>query len=427
MLQDLYAHGLIGGGTQQETGWTRPTDWLTVPDLEPTDDKIYLLIKIDTDTNSNFLAFIITGDYTVDWGDGNIENFNSGVKADHQYNWSDIPVETTTSLGYRQALVTITPNGGTIDTIILGEKTSIVTIPGYPNNPILEIVMNCPSATQFWASGTWSNTEFRYLENIIIGENNISDMEGLCSYHTSLKNVEFKADLSHVTNCAYMFAYTIYGDLQIKFGPNAFINCTNFYLMFGYTLIKKIPEFDTSSGINFNGMFTDNFIMEECPSFNTSNGEDFSGMFQNCGKVKKIGNLDTMNGTRFDNMFYYCYSLQNFPINSFDNISQGGNGINNIINQTLICKLPSIDCTNVTSYTNSFAFAKDLKQCDFFNINQTISFQNCQLDTDNIVNVFNNLATVVSKTITITGNPGVPDLTAPDLAIATDKGWTVVT
>jgi hypothetical protein len=43
------------------------------------------------------------------------------------------------------------------------------------------------------------------------------------------------------------------------------------------------------------------------------------------------------------------------------------------------------------------------------------------------VDLFNDLATVVSKTITITGNPGVADLTAGDLAIATGKGWTVTT
>jgi hypothetical protein len=56
---------------------------------------------------------------------------------------------------------------------------------------------------------------------------------------------------------------------------------------------------------------------------------------------------------------------------------------------------------------------------------RTVSFQNCQLSRDAIVEIFNNLAVVVSATITITGNWGVTALSAADLLIATDKGWTV--
>jgi len=42
-----------------------------------------------------------------------------------------------------------------------------------------------------------------------------------------------------------------------------------------------------------------------------------------------------------------------------------------------------------------------------------------------LVDLFNDLATVSTRTITITNNPGVADLTAADLLIATNKGWTV--
>lgn len=49
------------------------------------------------------------------------------------------------------------------------------------------------------------------------------------------------------------------------------------------------------------------------------------------------------------------------------------------------------------------------------------------LDTANIINIFNRLATVVDQTITIAGNPGTASLTGADLLIATSKGWTVIT
>jgi hypothetical protein len=57
---------------------------------------------------------------------------------------------------------------------------------------------------------------------------------------------------------------------------------------------------------------------------------------------------------------------------------------------------------------------------------RTVSFQNCQLSRDAIVEIFNNLAVVVSATITITGNWGVTALSAADLLIATSKGWVVI-
>jgi hypothetical protein len=45
-----------------------------------------------------------------------------------------------------------------------------------------------------------------------------------------------------------------------------------------------------------------------------------------------------------------------------------------------------------------------------------------------ISNIFTALGTASgAQTVTVTGNHGVPDLTAGDLAIATGKGWTVVT
>jgi hypothetical protein len=43
-----------------------------------------------------------------------------------------------------------------------------------------------------------------------------------------------------------------------------------------------------------------------------------------------------------------------------------------------------------------------------------------------LVEIFNNLATVVGQTITISGNWGASLLTAPERAIATGKGWVLV-
>lgn len=146
MEQDLYLHGLIGGTPAAEPLWTRPADWLAVPDLSPTDDKIYLLVNVVPDSTTNYIAFKFTGNYTVDWGDGNTENIASGDSAIHQYDWDDISPETLTSDGYRQVLITITPQEGNNITLINFQER-------YPNTSLsyaskcYEIKINCPNAT----------------------------------------------------------------------------------------------------------------------------------------------------------------------------------------------------------------------------------------------------------------------------------------
>ena len=50
----------------------------------------------------------------------------------------------------------------------------------------------------------------------------------------------------------------------------------------------------------------------------------------------------------------------------------------------------------------------------------------CALERSALVQVFYDLGTpVTTQTLTITRNPGVSDLTAADILIATSKNWTV--
>jgi hypothetical protein len=56
----------------------------------------------------------------------------------------------------------------------------------------------------------------------------------------------------------------------------------------------------------------------------------------------------------------------------------------------------------------------------------SISYQDCLLGRQAIVDIFNGLATVSGKTINISNNYGVTDLTQSDLDIAINKGWTII-
>ena len=61
---------------------------------------------------NNWVAFTLSGAYTVDWGDGTTENFAAGVTAYRNLAWSSYNTSTLTARGYRQAIITITPQSG---------------------------------------------------------------------------------------------------------------------------------------------------------------------------------------------------------------------------------------------------------------------------------------------------------------------------
>ena len=60
------------------TPWVRNSEWLTLPAITPGEHRIVGLHAIYQ--YSNFCAFAVEGTagYTVDWGDGTVENYASG-------------------------------------------------------------------------------------------------------------------------------------------------------------------------------------------------------------------------------------------------------------------------------------------------------------------------------------------------------------
>jgi hypothetical protein len=58
-------------------------------------------------------------------------------------------------------------------------------------------------------------------------------------------------------------------------------------------------------------------------------------------------------------------------------------------------------------------------------VSTDISYYNCLLGHQAIVDIFNGLA-AANATIDVRNNYGAADLTSEDIAIATDKGWTVL-
>jgi hypothetical protein len=95
--------------------WARPAEWLEMPEVLATEDKFAALVAV-YDNDWNYVELKVDGaavdEYTVDWGDGTVEDFDYGVTAVHQYSFADTDLtDTSAALGYKQAMVVVTPKG----------------------------------------------------------------------------------------------------------------------------------------------------------------------------------------------------------------------------------------------------------------------------------------------------------------------------
>lgn len=398
--------------------WMRPGDWLSMPEIATGEETFVGLMAITND-DSNYNALLATGDYTVDWGDGTIDNVASGVKAEHLYDYSAIPASTETSRGYRQVLVRVTPQAGqNLTSLNLQQKHSATPLPAYSAG-WLDALLNAPNLTSLTLGG--ATIFLAYLERATILEiGAVTNFTRLFYNCSNLQSVPL-FDTSSGTNFTEMFQ-----------------NCFK---------IASIPQFDTSSGITFTSMFFPCPSLRTIPLLDTSSGQTFTSMFQSCQSLKNVPLLDLSSATNVTSMFRSCNSLQSVPqfnlsscttftdmfrlCSALQTVPLLDTGSGTIFQSmfngcTALTSVPALDVSGGTSFTSMFSSCSNLSSAPLSGTTTAISYANCKLSHDAIVDIFNALGVASgAQTITISSNVGYASLTAPELAIATGKGWTV--
>jgi len=251
------------------------------------------------------------------------------------------------------------------------------------------------------------------------------------SYHKSLEEFEW-VGTCNVTTTSYAF-YSCDEFCKIK---GNFEDVTNWQQMFGLAGDIDISELQMpTSGITtstqammssrirkitgtagttlFSGVRYASSIMESCALLNTvgtstnptrwdslDNAAGFSQAFQTCTNLKQayFREASTVPLSIY-RMFRNCYALG---------------------------RVETINGSNVTNTTGAFQDCRSLEWLRITGLTVSFDLTNCNMSREGLVQVFNDLGEATA-TITITNNPGVPDLTTENLLIATDKGWTVTT
>ena len=261
------SHGFARNGLVSTTvapirqEWQRPSDWLTLPTVSGGDQKLVGLYKIIN--GDNWFAVSVTGAYTIDWGDGTTTNTASGTTTYKNLSWSSYSGSTATTDGFRQAIITITPqSGSTLTSVNLNVKHNQSGLPAYATG-WLDVKMAGASLTTLTVGGS-------------------------TVYNSALKRFEFV------------------GGSALTYGGAMFQSC--------YQLATIVGTSWTSGISDFTNMFNGCSSLSTIPLINTAAGTSFTNMFLNCFSLSTIPALNTAAGTSFAGMFNGCSSLESAPL-----------------------------------------------------------------------------------------------------------------
>lgn len=184
-------------------------------------------------------------------------------------------------------------------------------------------------------------------------------------------------------------------------------NATSLYRAFNNLMhIKKlILPFDTTTVTNMFQMCSGCYALEELDvsTFNTSAVTNMNQMFLNCYSIRQLdlSNFDTSAVTNLTNMFQNCFSLYKLDFSG-------------------------LDTSSITSTLTMFNACRNLVDLQVGKITVSFTFTNCDaLSHESLLNVIAALEpTTTAKTLTI-GTKNLAKLTEAEIAVATEKGWTI--
>jgi hypothetical protein len=383
-------------GSLELAPWQRPADWLPLPVLTPTESKFVGLLAV-FNHDSNYVVLYAAGGYTVDWGDGVVEDVQGGTSCTHLYNYDDF-AGTESERGYRQALVTLTPQpGAELTEFGLQAYLPDELAPFEFQSNWLDIAFSGPDTQSLDIGGKFSDDSFvmpvrlNMLEKIVIASHNLTSMDMMFYYLNSLKVVE--CDFSGVLSLNETFEYCS-GLEQVDFVfPDAadlsyiFAYCRNlkkarivapngidFSRAFSYAEALVEAKIDSPNGTNFERTFADctalqlvevdtrnatsmEYIFGWCetlrkaPLLNTANVTNFSGMFASCYALEEVPLYDTSSGVDFSSMFSNCAVLKEVPL--YDTSS--GVDFNSMFRNCRAMKgIPTLDTASGVNFSEMF-------------------------------------------------------------------------
>lgn len=226
----------------------------------------------------------------------------------------------------------------------------------------------------------------------------------------------------------YENEYPLYNGTYITGG--LFSLCSN---------LRYVPTFDTSNSVNMNNMFALCYSLSFAPYLDTSNVTNMSSMFRHCTCLVDVPLYTTSKVTDMSYMFEGCELLTTIPQLNTSNVTNMRYMFNDCAN---LVSLPKLNANNLKQTLSIFDGCSSLTEFGGFeNLKVSISIDTVtgtrvtKLNKQSILNVIDGLYDWVTnpqglnqsewdESPTITGALRV-SLTNAEIAIATNKGWTL--
>ena len=266
-------------------GYTRPSDWLTIPDFDETKDEIYILNGVGLHCLNQIYFKLSVSDITdavIDWGDGHTETVSARETIySHKYNYNDFGDSSYTEHNQtKQALIHIYAPRGNI--------------------------------TLF---STGSNMSYKYT--------NADGIEVFYSYNIS-------TDI-----------YEINGNVQ-----ESGVYCSSNSNQQSHANLEIFDWKGSITNTSMSSMFHSCYSLQSIPQLDTSQVTNMSYMFEYCYSLQSIPQLDTSQVTNMSYMFYDCYSLQNPKVYNAGSSTQSSITLSNFSGSRMMTKQALVDLFN---------------------------------------------------------------------------------
>lgn len=214
----------------------------------------------------------------------------------------------------------------------------------------------------------------------------------------------------------------------------------NSYSMFGTCFsLKEIIGFEIFDFSECTSMYS---MFSDCKSLKSVNLANFSipavctridSLFSGCNSLETIefNPNNTFDFTKITNyggsIFYNCLSLEKIDmpfITNYNNVT-GSTQLTYLCYNLKEINIPNLNLEKVTSSTYIFHSCYNLERINIAGFPKiSFTIQSYCLSEEECINIFNKLATVSSKTLTLYTTVK-NRLSAETIAIATQKGWTI--
>jgi len=405
------------------TFYERPSDWLELPEVSVGEQVVYILVAV-WEHESNFAAVLCRGAYIVNWGDGVVESYADNVQAEHYYDYSSISSATwCESRGCRQVIIEIRPQSGSnLTRVEFARKHSQAGLSSSYSQPWLDVRMagQYVNYISFYAD---SMPMCRHLEMFeFIGPNQITSLANVFRECRSLKRI-VRFDTSNVTNmsgvfynCSALVDFPSFDFSKVTSLGNSFYNCHS---------LSVVPDLNLPACTNMSWCFCSCYSLYSVGVINAPNCTYAIYLFWSCYSLRRVEGLILKSGCSVNSIFRDCNALSHFP--GFGSSVDGD--ISYAFSSCYFIQIVKFSGFSSTpsSLISPFLSCYSLSWLEVPGIAVSFSVSGGRLSREALVRIFNDLGVVSGKTLTITGNWGVAYLTDEDKAIATGKGWTLVT